>query len=657
MSAVLICPNQHGSFQGQKFCTVCGAALVAPSAQAEKTAPSKPKPTVVFSSNETSGKQPQSVPTPERPSGQAVNPPPNQQPPHPPQPPVPPINPYPPPQFAPPGQPNFAPPQQNIAPPQHANFAPPANNPMPRQNFAPNQPQQNFAPQQPPPNFAPRQPNFAPQPPSNFPSQPPPPFAPNANAPYPPQGGAGAPNYHPPQPYPPPMHPQPYPPPSANQPVPPNMNALHPPYPPPMQNYPPPPVVGAPVVVGAAPVCFTCNGKGQKLAEKENICPECKWLRPLVPGYNVDCRAFQWASDGVAMSKIRSMQSLQKVARTVSDKVGRRWIETTFDAIQLSENQLPEVYEQAILAARILAMEYMPDIYVSGNPAWEATTYGSDTNAFVVIGSALLMNFNAEELLFLFAREMGHCRAGHTLWKTVLHFLIGSQSTNVSNKGGGILRHLNIAALVTDAVELPLLAWARQSEITADRAGMLAQGNEQVVRKVLLAWSLKSPQLYDKINIEAWIQQQSAEGDDALSRVSEVVTSPVPYIARRLKLMSEFVTGNELKQARAIITNSMKQAGITIVGQKTKAAAKPQKAAENEAPAQTSEAKPPETKLPSEAKPEAEVIKIACTSCTTAMRIPLTAFGDKESLNVRCPNKECAKVLAVRRKPAATPTT
>jgi Zn-dependent protease with chaperone function len=405
------------------------------------------------------------------------------------------------------------------------------------------------------------------------------------------------------------------------------------------------------VVVGAPPVCFTCGGKGQKMTEKEIICPECKWLRPLVPGYNVDCRAFQWASDGVAMSKLRSISSLQKVARTVSDKVGRRWIETTFDAIQLGENQLPEIYGQAVLAARILAVEHMPDIYVSGNPAWDATTYGSDTNSFVVIGSALLMNFKAEELLFLFAREMGHCRAGHSLWKTVLHFLVGSQSTKVEGKSGGILRHLNLTALVTDAVELPLLAWARHSEITADRAGMLALGNEQEVRKVLLAWSLKSPALYDKINIEAWIQQQSTEGDDAMTRVSEMVTSPVPYIARRLKLMADFAGSNELRQSRAIIENSLKQAGIVKNDPKPIAATEAKAETEKKVTADTNQAK-----AETQSKPQSDVIKIACTSCKTAMRIPLTAFGDKESLNVRCPNKDCGKVLAIKRKPAPPPT-
>ena len=44
--------------------------------------------------------------------------------------------------------------------------------------------------------------------------------------------------------------------------------------------------------------CYVCGGKGQGLNEKVIICKECNWLRPLVPGYQVDSSTFEWAADG-----------------------------------------------------------------------------------------------------------------------------------------------------------------------------------------------------------------------------------------------------------------------------------------------------------------------------------------------------------------------
>ena len=104
---------------------------------------------------------------------------------------------------------------------------------------------------------------------------------------------------------------------------------------------------------------------------------------------------------------------------------------------------------------------------------------------------------------------------------------------------GGLLAALSPSALIGGAIEMPLLGWARQAEITADRAGLLTVGNEEVPRRVLLSWSLKSPILYRQINVEAWLEQQSS-GDDEMTRLSELTTSATPYITRRLKLMADW---------------------------------------------------------------------------------------------------------------------
>ena len=58
------------------------------------------------------------------------------------------------------------------------------------------------------------------------------------------------------------------------------------------------------------------------------------------------------------------------------------------------------------------------------------------------------------------------------------------------------------------AVDIPLMAWQRQAEITADRAGLLAVGNELLARRVLLGWSIHSARLLKQVNIEEWMKQE-----------------------------------------------------------------------------------------------------------------------------------------------------
>lgn len=335
------------------------------------------------------------------------------------------------------------------------------------------------------------------------------------------------------------------------------------------------------------------------------------------------------------MSALRSVKPLNAAAKAVSEKVGRRWIEVTFNGVLLGEKQLPHIYAQAVRAARILGMTHMPDVYLSGERAWDCLTFGSDTDSFVVVGSALAGNFQGVDMMFLLAREMGHCRAGHALWKTVIRFLLGEQGPSKGFMAGGIFNAiLSPSALIGGAIEVPLLAWARQAEITADRAGLLAVGDEQVARRVLLSWSLKSSLIFRQMNIEAWLEQQ-AEDDGGYSRLSELTTTSTPYIGPRLKLLTEYARSPELAYWRKMISDSIRQAAPKALPQ----GAQPQGV-------QTQPAKTP-------ARPD--VIRLKCAACQTPMRVPLKVLAGKTELPVKCPNPKCGKITRLKKsvRPAA----
>ncbi len=375
--------------------------------------------------------------------------------------------------------------------------------------------------------------------------------------------------------------------------------------------------------------CYTCGGDGQRLAKSVVICRECSWLRPLVPGYQVDSSAFEWAADGKAMKTLRSIRALNMAATTVSEKVGRRWIESTFNGVLLGEKQLPQIYGHAVRAARLLGMSHMPDVYLSGERAWDCLTFGSDKDSFIILGSALAGNFQGADLMFLLAREIGHCRAGHALWKSVITFLLGEQGQSKGFMAGGILNAvMNPAALIGGAIEVPLLAWARQAEITADRAGLLAVGDEEVARRVLLSWSLKSSSMYRQINIEAWLEQQAAD-DGGYSKLSELTTSSTPYITPRLKLLTEFARSPELAYWRKTITDAIRQAAPKV-------------------PIKTTEKTTAVTPLTAPTPPD--VIRFKCATCQTPMRVPRGVLAGKTELPVKCPNAECGKITRLKQK-------
>jgi Zn-dependent protease with chaperone function len=367
------------------------------------------------------------------------------------------------------------------------------------------------------------------------------------------------------------------------------------------------------------PSCRTCGGFGQGLPDKAVMCKECRWLRPLVPGYLVDNAAFAWAADAKAMAALRSMKPLNAAAKAVSDKVGRRWIEVTFNGVLLGEKQMPHIFGQAVRAARILGMSHMPDVYLSGERPWDCLTFGTDKDSFIVVGSAVAGNFQGVDMLYLLAREMGHAKAGHALWKTVIRFFLGEQGPAKGFMAGGLLANiLSPSALIGGALEMPLLAWARQAEITADRAGLLAVGSEEIARRALLSWSLKSSFIFKQMNIEAWLEQQAVDDGDML-RLSELTTTSTPYIGPRLKLLTQYANSAEFQHYFNRIKATLAQAA------------------------------PPKPKP--EAKQPFKELRIKCSACAAPMKIPMSVLEGKPKLSVKCPEAKCGKITVIRKNP------
>jgi Zn-dependent protease with chaperone function len=422
-----------------------------------------------------------------------------------------------------------------------------------------------------------------------------------------------------------------------------------------------------PISTNQPPPCKVCGNTGAGLSENVMVCAECAWLRPLVPGYTLDRSVFLWAQDGQAMTKLQSISALHTAAKSISEKVGRPWIESTFNGIRLGPRQFPDIWIRAVLAARILGLTKMPDVYISGDSQWNTYTYGTDTSAFVVLGTAILNNFQNDDLLFVLAREMGHCRAGHALWKTVARFLAGDDSVHKGLLSGGVLNAISLSPTkwIQDAVDFPLMAWSRQADITADRAALLAIGDEAQARRVLLAWSIRSARLLKQVNIEEWMKQEEGS-DDQMTRFSEMTTSASMYTTRRLRLLGQAAREPDLMRWSQSIQPIRKrltpppQPPISGLTAAAPVARRPLPTPGTvPAAGQTSGSAagsvrgpvPGPAAVSGPGVAPSDSVRVICNKCQGAMRIPLAVLRGKTSLNVRCP--KCQNIFTIRPRAAS----
>jgi Zn-dependent protease with chaperone function len=373
--------------------------------------------------------------------------------------------------------------------------------------------------------------------------------------------------------------------------------------------------------------CMACGGDGHRLRADVVYCAQCRWLRPLAPAYAMDAEAFLWSLDAQAMVVLESLGPVTAAARALSDRVGRPWFETTVNGIRLSETQFPDIFTLGIRAARIMGLRVMPELYLSGEMLWDAMTLGSDEQAFIVIGSVLTY-FKGDELLYVLGREMGHIRAGHVMWRTASKFLTGSTHMNRSVMGAGLLNALTPGKLLENAIDAPIMAWSRHSEISADRAGLLVVGDVEVARKVLMTSSLKSFPLFGRINQEEWLRQE-ATSDDHLMLLSEATLSTTPFLARRMRMLREFAEAPHAIAWRAYIDSV---APVPSVAPDPPRATAPVASARNAQPT---------------AAPE-DVVRFACRTCKSPIKVPRRAMVGKQVVRITCPSAACRTEMNVR---------
>jgi len=331
---------------------------------------------------------------------------------------------------------------------------------------------------------------------------------------------------------------------------------------------------------------------------------------------------YEFAGDRQGLAALKATPGIAHVADYISRKLGKPYIEGQFigGAIRVSDEQFPQIHRLASYAATVLCLPQLPQMYVSGDRGWASETHGTATDAFVVLGTYLTRQLTEAELLFIIAHELGHIKSGHAMYRTVAEILAGS-SGGANVMGGGIFALLDVKRLITLPIELKLLQWVRQSEITADAAGLAVVGDLEIANKVLMIMSLRSADMYRQINLEAYLRQQE-ELDQNIVKLSEYVSQSTPYVATRVKLMREYAGSQNFHALRARIAGSRDLAETCATIERLKAP---------EPPAST--------------PVDDTNLRGTCPHCQAPYKVARDKIPEGQKVHLRC--KQCKKTFPV----------
>jgi hypothetical protein len=173
---------------------------------------------------------------------------------------------------------------------------------------------------------------------------------------------------------------------------------------------------------------------------------------------------------------LRKLKGFDTILKKLSGFAKERRIRLDYlgGSIRVDDRQFAGMNRLLAEVGRVLDVEELPELFVRNSPETNAFCIGMD-KPIIVVNSSMLDLLDEEEMRFVLAHELGHAMSGHAVYRTLLMWL-----GNVT----GFWRTIPIGGMGVRMIVAALTEWSRKSELSADRAGLLATQDPAVAYRV-----------------------------------------------------------------------------------------------------------------------------------------------------------------------------
>jgi len=249
--------------------------------------------------------------------------------------------------------------------------------------------------------------------------------------------------------------------------------------------------------------------------------------------------AWEHPADRAALQSLRAVPGFDEVVRKIVGFFGERGIRLLFqaNAVRVGPNQFPVLHTLLTEVSTTMDWPDQPELYVSQTPLVNAGAVGVD-HPFIVLNSGAVALLDHDELRVLVGHELGHVISGHALYRTVLILLLEFGFQNLPF----------LAGLALLPIKLALLEWYRKSELSADRAGLLAGQDRRATMHVFL--KLAGGGKPSDTNLEAFLEQarEYEEKGGALDTVYKILNTlgaTHPFNTLRAAELQRWIEGGD----------------------------------------------------------------------------------------------------------------
>ena len=284
---------------------------------------------------------------------------------------------------------------------------------------------------------------------------------------------------------------------------------------------------------------------------------------------DISSRAYEHPADRSALVALRKLTGFDVILKNLAGLFSDRSLRLMFlaSSVRASEQQFPHLYQSMLDGAYVLDLPRVPELFITQDPTVNAMALGTD-KPFVVITTGMVDLFDAEEIRFIIGHELGHVLSGHSVYRTMLYHLM-----NLAKR----LALVPFAWIGLKAVLWGLEEWYRKSELSCDRAGLLAGQDVAAARRALMK-TAGGPQLAE-LSADAF-HEQAREYDavpdvrEGLIKLLQLQGTTHPFAVVRFAELDRWSSDGEYTGILAGNYPRREEDSETSVGEEFRAAAK-----------------------------------------------------------------------------------
>lgn len=254
-------------------------------------------------------------------------------------------------------------------------------------------------------------------------------------------------------------------------------------------------------------------------------------------------QSYEHPSDQKTLDVLQSQSGIESLIRKFNEFGVDRLLRVQLmgSYLRATEDSFPALYRAVRECCDILDVPRCPAVYIQPG-GLNAFTAGVE-QPIVVLESGVIDSMTDGELRFVLGHELGHVKSGHVLYYQVAMLLpVVAELFGTATFG--------IGALLSFPLQVALIRWQRMSELTADRAGLLACQDINAATRAMIKLAGLPAKFFDQINADDFLAQarefESFDSDklDWMAKILSNMGESHPWTVMRASELLRWVDSN-----------------------------------------------------------------------------------------------------------------